>query len=131
MTPFPKQNIIRDPERETKISSDHWQAQAQKRIDFSPFNICEFFTDMEVLQIFGEATKEYVYALYKGGHLVGTAYFGTLYKDKDLLNIKKEFIPEKLDDIGKYVKEKSGVWYAKFHQSQYAWIYDRVLTKVK
>lgn len=130
MTHFPKHTIVRDPEIEKNISDDHWQAQAQKRIDFSPFNICEFFTDMEVLQIFGEETKEYVFGLYKSGLLIGTAYFGSLYSDKDLLQIKREFIPEKWDDIPNYVKEKSGVWYYKFHQSQYAWIYDRVLTKI-
>ncbi|WP_300685499.1 hypothetical protein [Chryseobacterium sp.] len=116
MTPFPKHKILQEP---------------QKRIDFCPILICEFFTDMEVLQVFGEETKEYIFGLYKSGLLIGTAYFGNLYNDKDLLQIKREFIPEKLDDVQKYVKEKSGVWYSKFHQSQYAWISDRIITKVK
>lgn len=131
MIPFPKQNILADPEIERNISNDHWRAQAQKRIDFSPFNICEFFIDMEVLQIYGEETKEYVFGLYKCGRLIGTAYFGDLYTDKDLYLIKRDYIPEKWDDINEYVKEKEGVWYCTFHQSQYAWIYDRILTKVK
>ncbi len=128
---FPNNLTIRDFEFEKKLSDSHWEAQEQKQIDFSPYIFCEIFANVEVLQVYGEETKEYVFALYKGGRFIGTAYFGTLYSDKDLFIIKRDYIPENWDDIPEYMRTISGVWYHKFETNQYAWVYDKILNKVK
>lgn len=122
---FPKHNIL-PPDAEHPLFRDAYQ----KRIGFSPLPFCEFFQGMDVLQIMGEETKEYIYALYFAGRLVGTAYFGDLYDEDQLLRIKKEFFPPTWEEIYDYVKEKSGVWYYKMHPSQYAFVFDKVLKKI-
>ncbi|MFL9835009.1 hypothetical protein [Chryseobacterium terrae] len=123
---FPKHKIL-------PANGDHplFAEAYRKRIGFSPLTFCEFFQGMDVLQVMGEETKEYIYGLYFGGRLVGTAYFGNLYSDEMLLKIKKEFFPTNWEDIQKYVREKSGVWYAKMHPSQYAFVFDKVLKKIE
>ena len=122
---FPKHNIM-PPGEDHPLFLD----AAKKGIGFSPFVFCEFFQGMEVLQLLGEETKEYIFGLYHGGRLVGTVYFGDLYTKEQLLRLEQEFFPATWDEIPEYEKEKSGVWYAKMHPSQYAFVFDKVLKKI-
>lgn len=124
---FPKHNTLR-PDNTHPL----FEEMSRKRIGFSPLPFCEFFQGMEVLQIKGEETKEYVFALYAGGRLVGTVYFGDLYSDEQLLQIKQKFFPPTWDEIQNYVNEISGVWYYKMHPSQYAFVLENpnILKKI-
>jgi len=122
---FPKHNIL-PPEADHPLFKDAYQ----KRIGFSPLVFCEFFQGMDVLQLYGEKKKEYVYGLYMRGRLVGTVYFGDLYSDEEILQLKKYFFPEDWDDIKKYVRSKEGVQYYKMHPSQYAFVFDKLLKRL-
>lgn len=123
---FPKHNIL-----PADAAHPLFKEMEQKKIGFSPFVFCEFFQGMEVLQVKGEETKEYVYGIYAGGRLVGTVYFGDLYNEEQLLKIKQNFFPPTWDEIQNYVNSISGVWYAKMHPSQYAFVFDKVLKKIE
>jgi len=123
---FPKHNIL-PPKGDNPIFNEMYQ----KKIDFHPLPFCEFFQGMDVLQIYGQETKEYIYALYFNSRLVGHVYHGDLYSEKQILQIKEQFFPPTWEEIQNYVNETSGVWYAKMHQSQYAFVFDRVLKKIE
>lgn len=123
---FPKHNIL-PADGNHPLFVDAYQ----KKIGFSPLPFCEFFQGMEVLQIFGEETKEYIYALYVSGRLVGAVYFGDLYDDKEIAQLKKHYFPPTWEEIEEYVKLKDGVWYSKMHPSQYAFVFDKVLKKIE
>ena len=122
---FPKLNIL-------PANGDHplFKDLHQKRIGFSPLVFCEFFQGMDVLQIYGEATKEYIFALYFAGNLVGHVYFGDKFTDADILKIKRNYFPPTWGSIQEYVNNTSDVWYYKFAPSQYAFVFDRVLKKI-
>ncbi|MDV3662462.1 hypothetical protein CMU51_00105 [Elizabethkingia anophelis] len=86
---------------------------------------------MDVLQLQSDKTKEYVFGTYFKGRLVGITYFGSLYSEKDLAVIQEKYMPKTWDEIEDYVDNADGIWYWKYDRSQYAWIYNRILTKVK
>lgn len=94
----------------------------QKRIGFSPLLFCEFFQGMDVLQIYGEESKEYFFAIYFSGNLVGHIYFGEKFSNTDLARIIEKYFPPTWDQIYDYVKNNSGVWYYKFDSTQYAYV---------
>ena len=123
---FPKHRIL-------PADGDHplFRELHQKRIGFSPLIFCEFFQGMDVLQMYGEATREYIFALYFGGKLTGHAYFGDKLTDADILKIKSKYFPPTWESIQEYVNNTSDVWYYKFAPSQYAWVYEKLLKKVK
>lgn len=127
---FPQHNIIPDNELVRDLWDEHLRACSQKRIGFQPFAICDFFTDMQVLQVYSERRKEAVYGIYLNRKNCGMIYTGEKYSEADLQQIKADFIPEFWDDIDLYIREKSGIWYQRFPLSHFAWIYDRILTKV-
>ncbi|HAY3533748.1 hypothetical protein [Elizabethkingia anophelis] len=128
---FPKHNVIPDKDIERTIVNSHHKACNQYKLEFHPFSICEFFVDMDVLQLQSDKTKEYVFGSYFKGRLVGITYFGSLYSEKDLALIQEKYMPKTWDEIEDYVDNSDGIWYWKYHRSQYAWIYNRILTKVK
>lgn len=123
---FPKHNILPAAEDNPLFKELH-----QKRIGFSPLVFCEFFQGMDVLQIQSEKTKEYIFALYFSGNLIGHAYFGNMYSDADIIKIKQKFFPRTWDEIENYVKNTSDVWYYKFAPEQYAFVFDKLLTKIQ
>lgn len=125
MNTLPKHNIV-PPGADNPLFRD----AAVRQIGFSPLTFCEFFQGMDVLQLMGEETKQYVFGLYWAGRLVGTVYFGDLYTKDQVLALEKEFFPPTWDEIGKYVKSKDGVWYSKMHPSQYAFVFENVLKKI-
>lgn len=117
---FPKHKTLPNPE------NPFLQELQQKQIGFSPLVFCEFFQGMEVLQIYGEESKEYLFAIYFSGKLVGHVYYGQKYSDAELAILKKNLIPPTWDQIFDYVKKTSGIWYSKFDQSQYAFVLQEV-----
>jgi hypothetical protein len=122
---LPKHNLLQNPEN--PLFND-WE---EKQIGFSPLVFCEFFQGMEVLQVYGEQTKEYVFALYFSGKLVGHAYFGKKLTLEDIMKIQKKYFPPTWDRIQEYVKKTSDVWYYQYHPSQYAFVMEKVLKKLK
>jgi hypothetical protein len=114
---FPKHNIQR-----ADLDHPFFQELHQKRIGFSPLVFCEFFQGMEVLQIYGEESKEYFFAIYFSGNLIGHIYLGDTFSDEDLATIKDKYFPPTWDQIYEYVKTTSGVWYHKCEPSQYAFV---------
>lgn len=125
---FPKHNTLR-PDNTHPL----FEEMNRKNIGFSPLVLCEFFQGMEVLQVMGEETKEYMYAIYFSGRLVGSVYFGVLYTEDQQVRIKKEFFPPTWDEIQNYVNNISGVWYYKLHPSQYAFVLENpnILKKIE
>lgn len=122
---FPKHNILPADCEHPLFKQLH-----QKRLGFSPYTFCEFFQGFDVLQIYGEKTKEYIFALYFNGNLVGHVYFGDVLTDKDIRYVQKNFMPPTWSQIDEFVKKTSEVWYSKFAPSQYAFVFDRILEKV-
>ncbi|MDR2205776.1 MAG: hypothetical protein LBE36_06450 [Flavobacteriaceae bacterium] len=122
--PIPKHNLLPNPENPLLKEME------RKGIGFSPLVMCEFFEGMDVLQIYGEKTKEYIYALYFSGKLVGHAYFGDTLKSEDIMKIQEKYFPPTWDRIQEYVNKTSEVWYGKYDQSQYAFVMERTLKKI-
>lgn len=89
---------------------------------FSPLVFCEFFQGMEVLQIYGEETKEYIFAHYFSGKLVGHTYLGSYFTESEIGTLKRNYFPPTLDMVDEYVKKTDGIWYYKYDQSQYAFV---------
>lgn len=126
MQKFPKHNVL-------PIDYTHPISKAleQKRIEFSPYTFCEFFQGFDVLQLQSQATKEFIFVLYFSGQLVGHVYLGERYSKDDLLTISKDFFPPNWDLIKEYQKKNPEVWYYKYAPSQYAFVFDKILEKVK
>ena len=123
--PLPKHNLLKNNENPL------WADMEQKQLGFSPLVMCEFFEGMDVLQIYGHESKEYIFALYFNEKLCGHCYFGTVYTEKQIQNIKARFFPPTWNQIFEYVKNTSGVWYSKFDQSQYAFVMEKVVQKIE
>ncbi|WP_312750521.1 hypothetical protein [Epilithonimonas hominis] len=123
---FPKHNILPDSGDHTLFKELH-----QKRIGFSPLVFCEFFQGMDVLQIQGAISKEYIFALYFSGKLIGHAYFGSIFSEEDILQIKRLYFPPTWDQLQEYVNKTSDVWYYKFAPEQYAFVLNKVLQKIE
>ncbi len=113
---FPKHHIIRDPQNPI------WNEIEQKKLEYSPLVMCSFFQGMDVLQLYGLESKEYIYGVYFAGRLRGTLYFGDLCTEEQIFEIKRDYFPENWEDIYEYVKEKSDVWYCKLDPSNYAFV---------
>lgn len=121
---LPKHKLLPNPENPLLKEME------QKQIGFSPLVMCEFFEGMDVLQIYGNTSKEYIFALYLGGKLCGHVYFGSVYTEKQIQNIKERFFPPTWDQIYEYVKKGSEAWYYTFAPSQYAFIMEKVVQKI-
>lgn len=125
---FPKHHIITDDD----IALQNLQGKEMRRIDFAPMFFCEFFQGMEIIQMQGKASKEYIFGIYWSGRLVGHCYFEDTYTLEEIAQRVKAYMPPSLNQLKKFVKKYSDdIWYHKFDVSQYAWIYDRVVTRVK
>lgn len=124
--PFPKHNIIPEGENNKLFSEIEI-----KKIGFSPIAICSFFEGIQVLQVQSNKNKETLFGLYFNNILVGHVYDGKRYKEEEVLEIKTKYFPKKWSNIEEYSNTIEGIWYCKFPIDQYAWIYQRVLTKIK
>ncbi len=114
---FPNHNIQRaDP--------DHplFREMQQKQLGFSPLVFCDFFQGMDVLQIYGEETKQYFFAIYFSGKLIGHIYDGDMFTDEELVGIKEKYFPPLWNMIDEFVNSTTGAWYRKWDQSQYAFV---------
>lgn len=125
--PFPKSPLHNDPA--DMLRSLH--GTGQKLICFNPMFFCEFFEGMDVLQVYGEESKEYIFGLYFSGKYCGHVYFGEKFTQEKLAEICSVLMPPTWDKIQEYVNNCAGVWYYKYDQSQYAWIYEKVITKTE
>lgn len=125
---FSQNNIILNNEDAMKVLQD----KTIRQIGFSPMFFCEFFQGMEVLQMRGNESKEYIFGIYWSRRLVGHCYFGERYTVADLIKLVGTYMPPTIEELKEYdLKYGSDIWYCKFHPSQYAWIYDRVITPIE
>ncbi|AQY21467.1 hypothetical protein [Riemerella anatipestifer] len=124
---FPKHNI----EHDNKIAVKNLLGKAPKLIEFAPMFFCEFFEGLDVMQIYSEKTKEYLFGIYAAGRLVGHCYFGDKYTPKQLADIADCYLPKKYDEMKEYRLKHTDIWYHKPKPSQYAWIYENILEKIE
>ncbi|PIE50736.1 MAG: hypothetical protein CSA38_01860 [Flavobacteriales bacterium] len=108
-----------------------FEEMKQKQIGFSPLVICSFFEGFDVLQVYSEISKEYVYAIYWAEKLVGHIYMGEMYSDYDIIKISEKIFPPNLSDLDNYINKAKGIWYHKYPNNHYAFILDKVLKKIK
>ena len=103
----------------------------QKKIEFSPFKICSFYSELEVIQIQGEESKEYFFGNYYQGKYCGHIYFGDKYNQVQAAKICDVYMPPELSQLNEFAKKYGGVvWYCRYDPSQYAWIFDKILQKI-
>lgn len=122
------------PKEKTKTSNELAKSklkglQPKKSGEVSLF-FCEFFEGMEVLQIQGKETGEFIFGLYFSGKLTGHCYFGEMFTPEEVLERVQVLFPPNFNELQKYVDQNDGViCYHHFAPSQYAWIYERILEK--
>ncbi|WP_018676098.1 hypothetical protein [Riemerella columbina] len=123
---FPKHDIVKD----SNVAKKNILGYAPKMIGLVPLSICEFFSEMYVIQLQSRETKEYIYGIYLNNKLVGHCYFGTKYTYTHQLKIINEYMPPEYDQAKEYSLKHSNIWYSYFAPEQYAWIYQKVITKI-
>lgn len=125
--PFPKTKTKQNPDlQKTALQG----LQIKKQNEF-PLFMCEFFEGFEVLQTQGHESKEYIWGIYFSNQYCGHIYFGEKYTATQVARICIGIMPPHWDQIEEYVNTKGDIWYTKMHPSQYAWIYERVITQKK
>lgn len=104
-----------------------------KRIGFSPIAISDFFEGVEVLLVEGRKSNEIIYGLYSSGEYCGHMYFGNRWNYQDLAKICTELMPPRLSQLSEYhIKNADKVKsYYTLELCHYAWIYQRVIEKIK
>lgn len=124
--PFPKTKSAPGIENQKKALAN-LQPKKQGEV---PIAMCEFFEGFEVLQTQGISSGEYIWGIYFSNQYCGHVYFGEKWTQKDVAQICADIMPPHWNQIDEYVDLKSEkAWYHKMHPSQYAWIYERVITK--
>lgn len=124
--PFPKQKTTRD----RKTSAQALAGLEPKKQEDFPLFMCEFFEGFDVLQTQGIESGEYIFGLYFSGKYCGHVYFGDRWTHADAARICADIMPASWQQVHDYVKEKGHkVWYHKMAPSQYAWVYEKVITK--
>jgi len=124
--PFPKTKSAPGIENQKKALAN---LRPKKQGDV-PLFICEFFEGFEVLQAQGIESQEYIFGIYFSGMRCGHVYFGEKWTQKEAAQICADIMPPTWNQIDEYVNLKSEkAWYWKMHASQYAWVYERVITK--
>lgn len=124
--PFPKNNLLPNPEN--PLLSE----MLQKRIGFSPLVICDFYEGFEVLQIYGNESKEYIFGNYWNGNFVGFIYLGDKWDLKKVTEICEIYMPKKWDEIWDYhIKYGDKIWYHKYPNSHYAFVMEKTLKKLE
>lgn len=124
---FPENKIL-------PADNDSWISKGleQKLLQFTPYQICSFYTDFQVVQIQGEESKEYFFGNYYQGKYCGHIYFGDKFDQIQAAKICEVYMPKKLTDLTEYAQKYSGVvWYCRYQTTQYAWIFDKILQKIK
>lgn len=125
--PFPEHDIL-------PADKDSWLAKAvdQKLLEFTPYSFCSFYKGFTVLQIQGIQSKEYFFGNYFNGKYCGCIYPGEKFSQLQAAKICEIYMPKTLEELEDYkLKYCEEIWYINFPISQYAWIYNRVLTEVK
>lgn len=123
---FPNHNIL-------PADEDSWLTKAmnQKLIEFTPNSFCSFYKNFEVLQIQGLETGEYIFGNYHNGKYTGYIYIGNRYTHEEASEVSRCFMPTTIDLLEEYrLKFCEKINYYKFEVDQYAWIFQRALSKV-
>ena len=123
--PYPEHKTL-PPDWETFKKTLH-----QKRIESSPYVMCSFYEGFHVIQIQGKKSKEYFFGSYFNGKYCGHIYMGSKYSQLDAAKICEYYMPKQFSEIDEYSeKHEENMWYFVPPMSQYAWIFNRVLTKI-
>ncbi len=123
---YPEHNIL--PAGECS-----WLGKAidQKLLEFTPYTLCSFYKGFTVLQMRGEESKEYFFGNYFNGKYCGHIYCGEQFSQIEAAEICQAFMPKDIQELKECVINFCDkVSYFLFPQSQYAWIYDRVISEV-
>ena len=126
---YPKEKLIYNNHDAMKNTTD----KEVKRIGFFPIAISDFFEGVEVLVVEGRKSGEYIYGLYSAGEYCGHMYFGNRWNYQDLAKICTDLMPPRLSQLSEYhIKNADKVkTYGTLELCHYAWIYQRVIEKVK
>ncbi|WP_278380964.1 hypothetical protein [Chryseobacterium arthrosphaerae] len=123
---YPEHNIV-------PADQDSWFGKAleQKLIEFTPYTLCSFYKGFTVLQMYGEESKEYFFGNYFNGKYCGYIYVGNVFSQLEAASVCEQLMPKDLSELKKCIIENcEKVSYSHFPMSQYAWIYDRVISKI-
>lgn len=123
---FPEHKII-------PADQESWIGKAieHKLLEFTPFTICSFYKGFTVLQMYGEESKEYFFGNYFNGKYCGYIYAGNVFTQLEAARVCEKLMPKDLSDLQDYIIENcEKVSYSQFPMSQYAWIYDRILSEI-
>jgi hypothetical protein len=124
---FPEHNIL-------PADKDSWLSKEvnQKLIEFTPFAMCSFYEGFQVLQIQGIESQEYFFGNYFNGEYKGYIYLGTKFSQLDAAKVCELYMPKKWDEIFEYFKKYGDkIYYSKYPDSQYAWIFKKILKKTE
>ncbi|WP_312390854.1 hypothetical protein [Chryseobacterium sp.] len=123
---FPEHNIL-------PADQESWLGKAleQKLIEFTPYTLCSFYKGFTVLQMYGEESKEYFFGNYFNGIYCGYIYCGDKFTQLEAARICDAYMPKDIRELRKCAVEFcEKVSFYQFPTTQYAWIYDRVISKV-
>ncbi len=123
---FPEHNII-------PAGQESWFGKAveQKLLEFTPFTICSFYKGFTVLQMYGEESKEYFFGNYFNGKYCGCIYAGNVFTQLEAARVCEKLMPKNISELKNYIIENSEkVSYTHFPMTQYAWIYDRIISEI-
>lgn len=118
-------SILSDPE------SWLWKALDQKLIEFTPYAMCSFYKGFNVIQMYGLESKEYFFGNYFNGKYCGCIYSGTVFSQVEAARLCDAYMPKDFSELKRArIENCEKVSYDVFPASQYAWIYDRVISKI-
>lgn len=81
--------------------------------------------------MYGEESKEYFFGNYFNGKYCGYIYAGNVFTQLEAARVCEKLMPKDLSDLQDYIIENcEKVSYSQFPTSQYAWIYDRILSEI-
>lgn len=107
------------------------RAASQLKIGFDPIYFCEFFEGKQVLQLQGKESKEFIHGIYRFNEFVGFVYLGNKFSLVDVAKLCEVYMPKHLCFLDDYVdKYWDEIWYWKFCESQYAFVYQSVIKKI-
>ena len=112
---------------------DSWLSKAcdQRLIEFTPYALCSFYKGFNVIQMYGLESKEYFFGNYFNGKYCGCIYSGTAFTQVEAARLCDAYMPKNYQDLNKSrIEFCEKVSFDEIPISQYAWIYDRVLTKM-
>lgn len=124
---FPKHPLRDFPDQTNKALS----GKQIKMIDFYPYEICEIFQNLYVIQTYSPKENEYLYGIYNPqGLMVGHFYKGTKYTRKQVIRLVNLYMPKKYEEMYQYSIDYPTIEYMKYDKSRYAFIFENIIEKV-